>query len=105
MSLSRRELLTRSAAGLGVAVLGRARGVLDGLPAGAAPDGGYGPLTPSSPANGGPAVLALPQGFTYRTFGATGSPLKSGGGVHARNHDGMAALPTSHSRVVRLTRN
>jgi uncharacterized protein len=65
---------------------------------------GFGTLTPLPPANGGPTVLALPEGFTYTTFGATGSPLMSGG-VHAQSHDGMAALPTRHRNVTRLTRN
>jgi uncharacterized protein len=103
MSLSRRELLSRSAAGLGVAVLGKATGLFDTLPAGAAP-GDYGPVASAIPANGGPAVLAVPDGFTYRTFGATGTPLLSGG-VHARSHDGMAALPTRRRSITRLTRN
>jgi secreted PhoX family phosphatase len=107
MVVTRRELLARSAAGLGLAVVGKATGVLDAATAGASGAhhrGGYGALSPLAPTNGGPPVLALPEGFSYVTFGATGAPLMTGG-VHARNHDGMAALPTRRRRVARLTRN
>jgi hypothetical protein len=107
VSVTRRELLTRSAAGFGLAVVGKATGVLDVAAAGAMGGhgrGNYGPLAPLAPANGGVPVLALPDGFTYVTFGATGAPLMSGG-VHAQNHDGTAALPTRWRKVARLTRN
>ena len=76
MSISRRDLIARSVAGLGVAVLGRSTGLL-GTPASAAP-GGYGPLSPTPPATGGEPVLALPEGFTYRTFGVTGALMLTG---------------------------
>jgi len=107
VSVTRRELLSRSAVGLGLALMGESAGVLDAPPAGAsAAHGrrGYGPVSPKAPANGGPPVLALPAGFTYVTFGATGAPMM-GGGVHAGNHDGTAALPTRRRHVARLTRN
>lgn len=64
---------------------------------------GYGPLKPVADQNGD-AILALPDGFSYVTFGKTGQTLLNGGGIHARNHDGMGAFPGPDG-TVRLIRN
>ena len=65
---------------------------------------GYGPLKPAADQNGD-AFLALPDGFSYVTFGKTGDLLLNGGGdIHARNLDGMTALP-GPGGTVRLIRN
>jgi hypothetical protein len=64
---------------------------------------GYGPLVPV-PDQNGQQVLALPEGFHYVTFGRIGDPLLNGGGIHARNHDGMTALPGPDG-TIRLIRN
>ncbi|HET9404974.1 MAG TPA: alkaline phosphatase PhoX [Burkholderiales bacterium] len=64
---------------------------------------GYGPLVPVADQNG-QQILALPEGFHYTTFGKVGDPLLNGGGMHARNHDGMAAFPGPDG-TVRLIRN
>lgn len=64
---------------------------------------GYGPLKPVADQNGD-AILALPDGFSYVTFGKTGQSLLNGGGIHARNHDGMGAFPGPDG-TVRLIRN
>ncbi len=49
-------------------------------------------------------VLALPVGFSYVTFGWTGSELKSEPGVHARSQDGMGSFPGPDG-TTRLIRN
>ncbi len=64
---------------------------------------GYGPLGPVADQNGD-AILALPAGFSYVTFGKTGSPLGTDGLVHPRNHDGMGAF-AGPDGTVRLIRN
>lgn len=64
---------------------------------------GYGPLKPVADQNG-EAILALPDGFSYVTFGKTGQTLLNGGGNHARNHDGMGAFPGPDG-TIRLIRN
>ncbi len=50
----------------------------------------------------GVEVLALPTGFSYVTFGWTGSRLMEGG-VHARSHDGMGSFagPNGTTRLIR----
>jgi secreted PhoX family phosphatase len=63
----------------------------------------YGPLRPTPDQNGA-AILALPEGFDYVTFGETGDPLLGGAGAHPRNHDGMAAFP-GPGGTIRLIRN
>ncbi len=64
---------------------------------------GYGPLEPQGDQNGD-KILALPAGFTYVTFGKTGTPLMSGEGPHPRSHDGMGAYEGPDG-TVRLIRN
>ncbi|HVK56840.1 MAG TPA: alkaline phosphatase PhoX [Burkholderiales bacterium] len=65
---------------------------------------GYGPLKPTADQNG-KFILALPHGFYYQTFGATGSEiLGSNGLVHPRAHDGMDAF-VGPNGTVRLIRN
>ena len=62
---------------------------------------GYGPLARMADQRG-EEVLALPAGFSYVTFGWTGSPLQEGG-IHARNHDGMGSFegPDGTTRLIR----
>lgn len=68
-------------------------------------NGGYGPLREQAPQSGGPALLAVPDGFAYWAFGRTGEPMSDGAPTPDR-HDGMAAFTASHdSDVVRLMRN
>ena len=66
---------------------------------------GYGPLARMADQRG-VEVLALPAGFTYATFGWTGSPLQEGG-VHPRNHDGMGSFagPGGTTRLIRNQEN
>jgi secreted PhoX family phosphatase len=64
---------------------------------------GYGPLYPA-PDQDRNEILALPAGFHYVTFGKTGDALLNGGGIHARNHDGMGAFPGPDG-TIRLIRN
>jgi secreted PhoX family phosphatase len=104
-TLDRRSFLKRSsAATAGAVIAAPALSAITATPAAARRRGGYGPLAAVAPGNGGPAVLALPRGFEYVTFGATGAPMVRGG-VHARSHDGMAALATRRRQITRLARN
>ena len=105
MTVTRRQLLTGGAAGVGLAVAGS-------LPAGAeAPGsgqafGGHG--GPPRPATGRPfpplrddpdEILALPAGFSYRVVTRTGLTDLSGGlGKTPGDHDGTAVFPAGHNR-------
>ena len=64
---------------------------------------GFGPLRPARDETTGLALLHLPEGFRYLTFGWTGDPL-TGGERTPGAHDGMAAFPAEGSRI-RLVRN
>jgi len=110
-SFGRRGFLKRSAGGMvsastlslfaAHAALGQ--GHNQGVNPNAGVGRGYGPLSPA-PDQNGDAILALPAGFSYVSFSKTGAPLVSGGGMVARNHDGMTALPGPDG-TVRLIRN
>jgi secreted PhoX family phosphatase len=64
--------------------------------------GGYGPISPVADLRDGVQRVALPQGFSYRSFGVTGTPM-SDGNLTALAHDGMAAfsLPNGNVRLIR----
>ena len=64
-------------------------------------DRGYGPLRRAKDQDGR-EVLALPEGFSYVTFGRTGDRTSDGFST-PRNHDGMAcfALPGGQVRLIR----
>ena len=64
---------------------------------------GYGPLAPVKDDTTGAALLQLPEGFRYATFGWTGDPME-GGRRTPGLHDGMAAFAAGPDRV-RLIRN
>jgi secreted PhoX family phosphatase len=76
-------------------------------------NGGYGPIGPVTDRTTGRALLHLPEGFEYASFGhsaayaaALGLPTTgSDGHPTPARHDGMAAFPTSTDGVVRLVRN
>ena len=107
----RREFLKR--AGYSVAGLTALSGPLQGIFArgalavgstGVAPDnGGYGPLVPVPDETDGVVRLHLPEGFEYRSFTPTGTPMSDGFTTPGR-HDGMAAFEAGPSRY-RLVRN
>jgi uncharacterized protein len=63
----------------------------------------YGPLVPTPDAHTGLELLALPEGFTYISYGWTGDPLRDGTPTPGA-HDGMAVVATERHRVV-LVRN
>ncbi|WP_395108285.1 alkaline phosphatase PhoX [Actinomadura sp. SCN-SB] len=65
---------------------------------------GYGPLRRVRSSNTGEELLALPEGFTYTVFGATGAPMSDGVATPIA-HDGMAAFHGTHKGTVRLIRN
>ena len=95
----RREFLRR--AGCSVAGLTTLSGPLQGIFArgalavgstGVAPNnGGYGPLGPVPDETDGVVRLHLPEGFEYRSFTPTGTPMDDGVLTPGR-HDGMAAF-------------
>ena len=102
MTLTRRELLTRGAAGAGVVAVGNLAGVF-GAPlasAGGRPDRdpGYGALIPD-PAG----LLDLPRGFKYSIVSQEGTPLTAAGVVPGR-FDGTGAFPAPR-RGTYLVRN
>ncbi len=73
--------------------------------AGAAPrpaSAGYGPLAPVADGTTGEALISLPAGFRYVTFGRTGEPMDDGIPTPS-SHDGMAAF--EFGRHIRIVRN
>ncbi|WP_432840813.1 alkaline phosphatase PhoX [Dactylosporangium sp. CA-092794] len=105
MALNRRDVL--AVTGLGLVGGGLGGAFLGAGTAGATPPqgsgygrpaiDGYGPLAPAG------KELALPAGFTYRTFGAAGTRM-SDGLVTPGCHDGQAVFDAGRGRV-RLIRN
>lgn len=69
----------------------------------AANNGGYGPIGPVPDLADGKVRLHLPEGFSYRSFAATGTPAVDGTTTPGR-HDGMAAFAWRDGRY-RLIRN
>ena len=60
---------------------------------------GYGPLAAVKDETTGLALLELPEGFRYSTYGWTGDPLDNGEFTPGA-HDGMAAFRGEGSRVL-----
>jgi uncharacterized protein len=54
----------------------------------------YGPLAPVACGNTGLALLQLPAGFEYKSFGWTGDPMRDGRPTPG-SHDGMAVVMSS----------
>lgn len=115
--LSRRGFLRRSAGVAGAVALGGLAGI-EGLSARDAlatnglrysqtkaslGQGGYGPLQATPDLSDGAARLALPEGFSYRSFGQAGT-LMADGFLTPLAHDGMAAFPLPNGNI-RLIRN
>jgi uncharacterized protein len=53
---------------------------------------GYGALNPVADGTTGEELLALPEGFSYRSFGREGEPMSNGKPTPGA-HDGMATFP------------
>lgn len=72
-------------------------------------EGGYGPITPKKPTTVGTGIdpdlewIALPEGFQYSVFGASGTTM-SDGNITPYAHDGMGSFRAGR-RKVRLVRN
>ena len=106
--VGRRSFLARSALATGAVGLG---GMFSALVArgpqhprsGRGPSPDYGPLEPAIDETTGLPLLLLPNAFRYLSFGWTGDPI-SGGLLTPAAHDGMAAFPAGHGRVL-LVRN
>jgi uncharacterized protein len=99
--MNRRSFLTATASlGAGLALAGPLQAFL-ARPAWAK-QAGYGPLAPVKDRRTGQALLALPKGFEYWSFGEVGS-LMSDGRPTPPAHDGMAAFPDG--RQIHLVRN
>ncbi len=65
----------------------------------------YGPVAPVADESTGLPLLALPEGFTYRSYGWTGDPMADGRATPG-SHDGMAVV--SYARLgieTQLVRN
>ncbi len=67
------------------------------------PKGGYGAVAPAIDQATGLALLALPEGFTYSSYGWTGQTM-SDGQPTPTDHDGMAVVG-KHGRQLALVRN
>ena len=86
--LSRRTVLSRSAAGLGLALTGSLNGLFGTTASAAGPgSAGYGPLIPD-PAG----ILALPEGFTYKIIAQSGVTRLESGEPTPGDPDGTAAF-------------
>lgn len=64
---------------------------------------GYGPLRPTNDETTGLALLRLPEGFRYLSYGWTGDEM-DGGMVTPGQHDGMGVIASDESTVT-LCRN
>ena len=96
--LSRRSLLNRSAAALGIAVAGQIEGLFGDAVTQAAAHGrppGYGPLVPD-PAG----LLSLPEGFSYSIVAQSGVTTLDTGHPTPSDPDGTAAFPGPHGGTV-----
>ena len=107
---NRRAFLRKSVAAAGAValsgpfqgLLARAGGVQAGN-SGVNNHAGYGPLVDAMDQTTGQFLLALPQGFEYRTIGEEGSMMDDGF-ITPGFHDGMMAFPGERGSI-RLVRN
>jgi uncharacterized protein len=107
MTVSRRQLLTGGAAGVGLAVAGSLPAFADSsIPTRNGHASGPATGRPFPPLEDDPAgILALPAGFRYRVVTRTGQTDLSGGlGKTPGDHDGTAAFRAGHNRL-RLVQN
>ncbi len=106
MELNRRDLLKTSLAGGLLGVTGLLTRASLASPALRRDYGneqvGYGALRRRAAENTGQEILALPDGFRYTAFGATGDKM-SDGHITPGAHDGMATL--NHRGKIRIVRN
>lgn len=109
-AVSRRSFLSRGAALAGGAIglsaietLGAHAAWAEGGRPSTSDRTGYGRLTRQASTNTGEKLLALPDGFSYVVFSATGQRMTDGTRVPI-SHDGMGAFP-GPGRTVRLIRN
>lgn len=110
----RHFLKTTAAAGAGGAVLAgpfqgltaSAAGAAAGRSGGAGSSGGFGHLVLTPDQTTGLNLLALPEGFTYHSFGWVGETMSDGFATPDR-HDGMAVFPGAgvHAGQLVLVRN
>jgi len=101
--LARRSFLQAGAALAGAAAVGGFE-ALAARPAGAKQPSStdYGPLAPVADDTTGEALISLPAGFRYVTFGRTGETMDDGIATPS-SHDGMAAFGAG--RWLRIVRN
>src|SRR5919198_6272179 len=85
--ISRRTMINRSAAALGIALTGSLNGVLGGTAMAKSHAVGYGPLVPDP--NG---LLSLPEGFSYKVIAKSGETLLESGEPTPSDPDGTAAF-------------
>lgn len=100
--IDRRDFLKASAGAAGLVALAGPFGGLRAVAAGGGPTPGFGELRDVADLRDGVVRLALPRGFVYRSFGATGDVMSDGVATPGRQ-DGMAAFhgPRGTIRVVR----
>ena len=105
MPIPRRAFLQQSLGLLGSVTLATTfESFLGRTAAGASPFiAGYGPLRPTKDETTGLALLRLPEGFRYLSYGWTGDEME-GGMVTPAEHDGMGVIASDESTVT-LCRN
>jgi secreted PhoX family phosphatase len=97
--LTRRELVRRAAlACAAIALNAPCDGLLGSRAAHAASGPDYGPLGPAIDRTTGLALLKLPAGFSYASFGWAGEPM-AGGGATPPLPDGMGVVQATPARV------
>ena len=105
MSIQRRTVLTGTAAVAGGAVLGGPFQGFVAAPAGALGAPAFRGLRAVPDLRDGTVRLHLPEGFSYRSFHDTTTPITLDDGTNLPGrHDGMAAFPRRDGRVT-LVRN
>lgn len=97
----RRSFLKGSAVGAAGLSFAALAGKASALPMPFSPD--YGPLNLVNDETTGLPLIALPEGFTYKTYGWTNSPMADGTPTPGA-HDGMAVAAVFGNKVV-LVRN
>lgn len=98
--IDRRRFLKSGAAGVAFAALAGKANAMGMMPPQSAD---YGPLQLVDDETTGLPLIALPEGFRYKTFGWTNDPMDDGNPTPG-SHDGMAVVATHGSQIV-MVRN
>ena len=90
--LSRRGMLTRSAAGLGIALSGSVSGLFGTVASPAVAHGGHGPAGYGPLVDDPAGLLSLPEGFRYKIVAQSGVTTLETGEPTPSDPDGTASF-------------